>query len=187
MFKTSIAYAVILVAGLAPAAAWSADDDGQYFVKGLGTRTCQQYLDETAAGSSMHVLYRSWLNGYLTAYNALVPTTYDIAPGSSVEGLARATESLCRQAPDALFATVAQALTTALLPRRQVAMAAAEGTAEPNMAGVQRALRERGYFDGDIDGLLGPETGTAIEAFQRDQGLDATGLPDAETLQALSQ
>jgi peptidoglycan hydrolase-like protein with peptidoglycan-binding domain len=40
---------------------------------------------------------------------------------------------------------------------------------------IQRALAERGYYDGDVDGLPGPRTQQAIREFETAQGLKVTG------------
>ncbi len=53
------------------------------------------------------------------------------------------------------------------------------------VANVQAALRELGYYNGPIDGLLGSPTRTAIANFQRDQGLYTTSAIDERTLASL--
>jgi hypothetical protein len=50
---------------------------------------------------------------------------------------------------------------------------------------VQRALSQRGYYDGPIDGVIGPDCTGAIRAFQEAQGLPATGRIDPNLLTAL--
>ena len=50
---------------------------------------------------------------------------------------------------------------------------------------VQAALMRLGYFNGDIDGLLGPETRAALTAYQTARGLKETGRMDLETLTKL--
>ena len=47
---------------------------------------------------------------------------------------------------------------------------------------VQIALRDEGYYDGAIDGLIGPQTRAALGAFQRDNGLVVTEAVDEATL-----
>jgi len=42
-------------------------------------------------------------------------------------------------------------------------------------AQVQSALEQAGYYQGPIDGVIGPGTSAAIAAFQRDNGLRVTG------------
>ena len=50
---------------------------------------------------------------------------------------------------------------------------------------AQRVLSERGYDPGPMDGLMGPRTRRVLRDFQIDAGLDATGLLDAATSEAL--
>jgi His-Xaa-Ser repeat protein HxsA len=50
---------------------------------------------------------------------------------------------------------------------------------------VQRALRRSGYYYGDIDGDIGPESRAAIREYQRDRGLPATGRIDGSLLRSL--
>jgi Putative peptidoglycan binding domain len=52
-------------------------------------------------------------------------------------------------------------------------------------ANVQSALQQQGYYQGDVDGLLGPLTRSAIADYQRDHGLYVTAAIDRPTLQSL--
>jgi len=51
---------------------------------------------------------------------------------------------------------------------------------------AQRALTKLGYGPLTDDGLFGPMTRTAIERFQREQGIEVTGVLAAQTARALS-
>jgi Putative peptidoglycan binding domain len=53
------------------------------------------------------------------------------------------------------------------------------------IADVQTQLAREGYYRGDIDGVLGPETRRAIVSFQSDHGLRVTGNLTRETLSTL--
>jgi len=53
------------------------------------------------------------------------------------------------------------------------------------IADVQTQLAKEGYYRGDIDGVLGPETRRAIVSFQSDHGLRVTGNLTQETLSTL--
>jgi Putative peptidoglycan binding domain len=53
------------------------------------------------------------------------------------------------------------------------------------VANVQAALQEQGYYQGEVDGLLGPLTRAAIADYQRDHGLYTTAAIDEPTLDAL--
>ncbi len=50
---------------------------------------------------------------------------------------------------------------------------------------VQLALRDQGYYSGAIDGLIGPQTRTALGDFQHDHGLVVTEAVDEPTLATL--
>ncbi len=47
--------------------------------------------------------------------------------------------------------------------------------AETRVRRAQTALASRGYDVGPVDGIMGPRTGAAIQAFQSDQGLAPDG------------
>jgi len=53
------------------------------------------------------------------------------------------------------------------------------------IANVQTALQEQGYYQGEVDGLLGPQTREAIAGYQRANGLTETAAIDQPTLQSL--
>jgi len=52
---------------------------------------------------------------------------------------------------------------------------------------VQAALAWRGFYSGRIDGVMGPETRSAIRSFQAHQGLPVTGQIDNRLIDALQQ
>jgi hypothetical protein len=53
------------------------------------------------------------------------------------------------------------------------------------VANVQSALQEQGYYQGDIDGILGPQTRAALAGYQQDNGLTVTSAVDEPTLDSL--
>ncbi|HEV7370773.1 peptidoglycan-binding domain-containing protein [Arenibaculum sp.] len=55
---------------------------------------------------------------------------------------------------------------------------------EDDVRKLQQALADQGQ-DLQVDGVWGPNTETALRGFQEQQGMDATGQPDQETLSAL--
>ena len=56
---------------------------------------------------------------------------------------------------------------------------------DPTVEAVQRALTERGFKPGVIDGAMGVRTRKALREFQRSVGLPPTGEVDAATMAAL--
>lgn len=50
---------------------------------------------------------------------------------------------------------------------------------------VQQALRNKGYYNGPIDGIPGDKTRSGVKEFQQDEDLPATGRINAATLERL--
>lgn len=51
---------------------------------------------------------------------------------------------------------------------------------------VQQLLKDAGYLDGNADGIFGNGTYEAVSAFQKDKGLEVTGVVGEETYNALT-
>jgi hypothetical protein len=64
-------------------------------------------------------------------------------------------------------------------------LAAPAQAANPQLAGLQVALRSHGLYLGPIDGIAGPRTVAAVRAFQRRSGLHVDGIAGPETRRAL--
>ena len=59
------------------------------------------------------------------------------------------------------------------------------GSRSDEVAAVQQALKEKGYYDYTVDGIFGTRTRTAVINFQRDNGLQPDGIAGEKTLKAL--
>lgn len=59
------------------------------------------------------------------------------------------------------------------------------GTTGQLVRDVQQALKNRGYYKGNVDGIYGTGTYNAIVSFQKDNALTADGIAGTETLRAL--
>jgi peptidoglycan hydrolase-like protein with peptidoglycan-binding domain/uncharacterized tellurite resistance protein B-like protein len=67
-----------------------------------------------------------------------------------------------------------------------VGLAPAYGQApQDDLRAAQQALQARGYEVGPIDGIIGPQTRSALEAFQRKNSVPISGAADEPTLKAL--
>lgn len=51
---------------------------------------------------------------------------------------------------------------------------------------AQRELKNRGYYSGPVDAVIGAHTETALRAYQRDRGLSVTGRLDAPAVRSLT-
>ncbi len=59
------------------------------------------------------------------------------------------------------------------------------GSRSEEVRKIQTALKERGYFNSNIDGIFGTITKKAVERFQKDNGLTVDGIAGKNTLKAL--
>src|ERR671939_1214608 len=59
--------------------------------------------------------------------------------------------------------------------------ASAAAFTNPQIPGLQVALRAHGYDTGAVDGIVGPRTAAAVRAFQRRAGIHADGLAGPRT------
>lgn len=59
------------------------------------------------------------------------------------------------------------------------------GTSGVEVEEIQRVLKERGLFKGEITGYYGEQTEQAVLLFQKQQGLPQTGIADEATLKRL--
>ncbi|MBF0304115.1 MAG: peptidoglycan-binding protein [Alphaproteobacteria bacterium] len=89
--------------------------------------------------------------------------------------------------PDDLFSQppqVAQPSQTmaGMEPRRQ---GAGPAVAPDLIRSVQTQLQQQGYQVGQVDGIYGPQTQAALRQYQQDQGYEASGRLDQQTVLAL--
>jgi hypothetical protein len=63
----------------------------------------------------------------------------------------------------------------------------AYGVTNPQIPGLQVALKAKGFYDGQIDGVAGPLTAKAVRRFQRDAGLTVDGVAGPQTRKALGR
>ncbi len=73
-------------------------------------------------------------------------------------------------------------------PKAEVVLAAAvlrQGSKGGEVKEVQRRLKEWGYYNGNVDGVFGAGTRSAVIAFQKKNGLTADGVVGKATYRAL--
>ena len=59
------------------------------------------------------------------------------------------------------------------------------GSSGTEVEEIQRVLKDRGIFKGEITGYYGAQTAEAVRQFQRQQGLSETGIADQRTLKRM--
>lgn len=61
----------------------------------------------------------------------------------------------------------------------------AQGSTGPEVVKLQRLLKDNGHYTGNLDGIFGPLTRSAVVAFQKSAGLAQDGIVGSKTWSAL--
>lgn len=176
-------------------AAEAADSKTRFQAYGLGRLACKRFVELCEAKKDECKLTSTWLEGYVTGFNALNPDTFDLLPWQPATLLAEFTYNVCKQNPEAPVLEVVNDLIRSLLVPLRIKTAADRvkigdgGDAVYLYKETVRAMQERldadGLLKGKPDGAFGPGTAAAVQAFQKAAGLKETGIPDQRTLVAL--
>jgi hypothetical protein len=177
------------------ASAEAADAQSRFQAYGLGRLSCERFVEICEGKKEECKLTGTWLQGYLTGFNALNQDTFDLLPWQPPELLAEFAFNVCKQNPDAGFLQVVnEVVREVLYPQRITSASERTKIGEGGEAAylyrdtvrrLQQRLVETGHLKGGVDGSFGPGTEGAVEAFQRSAGLPPTGIPDQRTLIAL--
>jgi hypothetical protein len=186
-------FALAMLFLVAPGICFASDSKGNFMVKGAGIQSCGRYVAEMKARSPTFFLFRSWLNGYLTAYDQFTADTYDIVPGASIDALSAELDAYCKRMPNQPFNDAALGIIMAHKAKRatekpQTTASTATVPRNPSRDTVrhlQQALKSRGYYKSAVDGSMGPATQAAIESYQKAEHLPVTGRPDAATMASI--
>jgi len=73
----------------------AADSEEAYAVWGDGNLSCHKYNKARAASGPELEKIKSYVTGYLTAYNAFTPDTYDIAGGTKIDEIIGSLDDYC--------------------------------------------------------------------------------------------
>lgn len=86
----------------------------------------------------------------------------------------------------ALLALLLTVILTTTAPAADLKSSSSDGQPTPQtIRQAQEALKKKGRDPGPIDGVLGPRTVAALDAYQKAEGLATTGRLDAKTMESL--
>lgn len=195
----SSAIGLVLALVLPLCSAQAADGQGNFVIRGVGYLACRDFLTayQRAPGapvpSGEYTLeqFLGWSDGYITARNQLTDATYDAVPLFAGVVLAEVMSHVCSTNADVPYGVVLSRVITeargSALTQRADMVSMTEGgqTFElpvETIRQAQTALRARGLYSGGVDGLYGAGTRTAVQQFQQQVSLPATGALDTQTL-----
>jgi hypothetical protein len=183
---------LLLVGAVCVAApAFAADKENRFAPHGVGLVTCEQFLKGVEERKENWLVVGGWLEGYMSAINQLSPDTFDIAPWQSTESLVALIRHNCENNKERRFFDIVSSMMNFLKDKRlkesTQRIIAESGDKKlavytSVMKDVQDELIKRKILQGTADGQFGPKTKAALEQFQKEQNIEATGLPDQQTL-----
>ena len=174
-----------------PLALPAADKEGSFAPKGAGLISCETFIAEQQAGSDAYLLFRGWIDGYLTGVNRYAPDTYDILPWETPGLIAAVIDSHCRDNPQARVMDVTMSVVQRLRDHRvrqqsdQIAVGEGDDRVllyRSTVQRIQEALADQSLREAEPTGEFDEATRGQLQAYQREVGLPDTGLPDQQTL-----
>jgi len=90
-------------------------------------------------------------------------------------------------APDLKAPETKMATTSAVAPAKEALPLPPQGPYKPTGIEIQTALKNAGFYTGNIDGKIGPKSKKAIEDFQKANGLKVDGKVGAKTWEEMSK
>ena len=169
----------------------AADAAGNYVVRGMGAHTCADYMASVPSNPDYTQASLLWIEGYLTAHNRLAQETFDVSFLSETSEVAALLLSVCASNSNTRVEVVLAELLWALAPLRIEASSALIAFQEAGVTvmlrqstlmRLQSLLKQKGYYKMAVDGLSGPGTVKALRRYQAAEGLNTSGVPDADTL-----
>lgn len=183
--------AAALTLSFAGSPALAATGNGEFAIKDAGKADCSSFIAAKNSGGEEYGRFSGWLMGYISAYNQVMPETFDIAPWQEMDLLMALMQNFCEKNGDTKYLPAAAGLISIIKPMKltdksEPVTARHKGEKvqvyRAIMKRLQKRLKEQGFYASDIDGLYGPGTRRAIIAFQRQEGVPETGVPDQVTL-----
>ncbi|TNF36099.1 MAG: hypothetical protein EP315_04650 [Gammaproteobacteria bacterium] len=107
---------VLMVVMSLPAQARDFED--AYAVYGAGAQPCSTFVAASEQGGREQDFFLDWMIGYLSAFNVIMPETYDILGDNGFPLAQRWLEDHCRKFPRELFVNAMARLTEVLYPTR---------------------------------------------------------------------
>lgn len=181
----------VMFAAFSVTLADAADADGNYAVRGAGGTSCTQFtqaVEEEKPGVNRMV---NWMEGYITGINRLRDNTFDVSPILDTGSVATIVLNVCRNNADiSMEVALARVLNTFERARVREQSEIVETQANDRTVLIRRStlralqgeLARLGHYGGAQDGIYGPRTRKALQAYQAAQGIAETGLPDPQTV-----
>ena len=109
---------LVIGIGFFSSTALARDFEDGYATYGAGAQPCSTYLMALKKGGNELDFFVDWMIGYMSAFNVIMPNTYDILGETEFPTTQRWLENHCRKYPRELFVNGMARLTEILYPTR---------------------------------------------------------------------
>ncbi len=124
------------------------DFENAYAVYAAGSKTCSQYLAAEKQGGADYDYFINWLIGYFSAFNVIMPNTYDILGENEFSMVQTWLNDHCTKFPREPFVNATARVTEVLYPTRYQSSLKNPSPAPSNEASQTRQpVPERKFSD----------------------------------------
>ena len=95
------------------------DANEEFATYGKGGDSCQAYLDARREGGVAEDEFRQWLAGYVSAFNLIIDSTYDLFGSTDFEGMLTWLDDRCSKYPRANLTNTVARFTEIVFPYRK--------------------------------------------------------------------
>lgn len=181
--------ALVLGAAFQSNEAKAADSDGNFAIRGVGSLSCEAFLQSVETDSEARLAYAEWVSGYLTALNRFEDGTFDTSYISSNLEVTALVGRVCTTRPDVLVEAALSGLVDLMNTSKVeqetelVRLSLGESSLMLRQSVLEQFIQrlvEEGHlneprsFDNTVR--------DAVIAYQQSNNLPVSGLPDFNTL-----
>ncbi len=94
------------------------DLEGEHAVFGAGGEKCETFLVARRSGGTASVIFTEWVFAYFSAFNVIIPDTYNIGGEYGSKEIHNWLVNYCSGSPSTLFVVAVANLTERLYPQR---------------------------------------------------------------------
>lgn len=162
--------------------------------EGPGTRSCGDLIEAKDSKPDNYREFAVWMSGFLTAANAYEEDTFDLTPWQPIELSIAQVAKFCDANPGASVSQAMAAYIRFLKPNRLTEQETLTSLRNGKNAvfvyptvllQLRTKLIELGYLNDTASTEFGKELGEALLRYQREKGIEPSGLPDGRTLLSL--
>ncbi|GEM_PF-1513488 len=108
----------LLLCGASPSLP-AKDMDGEFAVFGIGATRCADYLQARRESAATTRRYADWTLAYVSAFNLIVPNTYDLLGDYTLDQALQWLDQHCADNRNTVYVNAVAALSQSLFPSRR--------------------------------------------------------------------